>query len=263
VRPSRRSETTESAAELLERSLARLRECERWRVEGSRSVEFGQPNGVTSLQQFHFTAAFERSSSRLRFEWGDSEESADSAGTLVRRGREVVLRDGDAVSSWPRGADQPWRCTSLAAALAEDAGGAAPLVGSLLLPSEFTGGAPRLGIATAAPPRREPAGGRDCWRIELVCRETAQVAWIATDTAALVRLEERSELGGVRITSTTEMDGSFEPRFGAMTFEISAPAGESIERGWMASAPEIAAGAFAVALLALCMALVSRRRRRS
>ena len=247
----------ESSAELLVAARATYAGCTSYVDHGTQIVEFVQPDGVTSSQEFFFATVFSRSASVLRFEWGERNEVSE-------RGREVVLRSQGRVQSWPLGADQPWTCTSLAAALAEDAGGAAPLVASLLLPAEFDA-EPRFGEATAGAsvPERVVLDGVVCWRIELERSDAKQQAWLAVDSLVLRRLVERRELGGVVITTTTRCDARFDVAPTTESLTIAPPTEQRALRGIAAQSGVLAGVALVVAVVALVASLLLQRRRRA
>jgi len=244
----------ETAQELLAEALARYATCASYADRGLRVVEYRGADAAPMESRFPFATAFARPG-RFRFEWGERAPEAE-------RGREVVVLERDKVSSWPLGASGPWECTSLAGALAEDAGGAAPIVASLLLPDLFADG-PRLGAAVAAAPTRETVDGVDCWRLALARGDVRQSAWFAVDSLLLRRLEERRDLGGVAITATTTFDARFGATLGDEAFTLAPPAAERMDVGWLGRGGPLSVAAFLVAALALVAGIVLRRRRDS
>lgn len=234
---------------------ARYASCTSYADRGTVVVDHHLADGTTARSEFHFATAFARPD-RFRFEWGQHNDTAE-------RGREVVLHEGDVTRSWPAGASEPWRCTSLAGALAEDAGGAAPRIASLLLPELFSGGALAAATASGAAVRAS-LDGVDCWRVELASGGGVAVVWLAAESLALRRLEERGTLGGVERQVTTSFDGQFDVALSEEAFALVAPAAERrlgplgvLERasGWGAIA------AFGLAALALLVTMLLRRRR--
>src|SRR5688572_20094817 len=246
--------SSETAQELLAAALQRYAACASYDDRGLRVVEYRGEGAAPMEARFPFTTAFARPD-RFRFEWGERAPDAE-------RGREVVVLAKDQVSSWPLGASGPWECTSLAGALAEDAGGAAPVVASLLLPELFADG-PRLGAAGAAAPARERLDGVECWRLELTLADARQTAWFAVDSLLLRRLEERRELGGVAILATTTYDARFGAELGDAAFTLAPPAAERLEVGWIGRGGPLSVVAFLVAALALAAGMVLLRRRRN
>lgn len=244
----------EAAAQaLLERALERHATCASCEVRGETLGEFRQDDGTASRVVFEFAAACERPG-RLLFEWGERNEQA-------RRGREVVLHEQGATRSWPLGADGPVECSSLAAALANDAGGAAPLVGSLLLPEAMAGVA-RLGPRASAA-RREPLDGREAWRVELAGAEARQTAWFDAETLALRRFEDVQELGGIEVVRVTTLEVRFDGRLEEGAFALAAPRGEERLDGGFSPPAWAGPAATGVALAAAVLALARARRRRA
>ena len=244
----------ETAQELLAAALERYAACASYADRGLRVVEYRGEGAAPMESRFPFATAFARPD-RFRFECGERAPDAE-------RGREVVVLEQAKVSSWPLGASGPWECTSLAGALAEDAGGAAPVVASLLLPELFADG-PRLGAAGEAAPARERLDGVECWRIELALADARQTAWFAVDSLLLRRLEVRRELGGVAITATTTYDARFDAELGDAAFTLAPPAAERRDVGWTGRGGELSVVAFLVAALALVAGIVLSRRRRN
>lgn len=234
---------------------ARYASCTRYADRGTVVVDHRLADGTTARAEYCFATAFTRPD-RFRFEWGQRTDSAE-------RGREVVLHEGGVTRSWPAGASEPWRCTSLVGALAEDAGGAAPRIASLLLPELFAGGGLTAASASGAAVRAS-LDGVDCWRVELASGGGSALAWLDAESLALRRLEERGTLGGVERHVTTSFDGQFDVALPEEAFALVAPAAErrlgplgALERasGWGAVA------AFGVAALALLVTMLLRRRR--
>ncbi|MBL8843637.1 MAG: hypothetical protein JNL90_19100 [Planctomycetes bacterium] len=234
---------------------ARYASCASYADRGTVVVDHRLPDGTTARAEYTFATAFARPD-RFRFEWGQRTDAAE-------RGREVVLHEGEVTRSWPAGASEPWRCSSLMGALAEDAGGAAPRIVSLLLPELFPGAA--LATASARGTAvRASLEGVDCWRLELASGGGIAVAWLDAERLALRRLEEHGTLGGVERQVTTRFEGQFDVALPEEAFALVAPAAERrlgplgvLERasGWGAFA------AFGLAALALLVTMLLRRRR--
>ncbi len=259
---------------VLQAARARLAASEQGCCRMVRTVEFVQPDGAIARQEFVVVTTWLRPLGTLRVEWGERAEAA--GGLLVRvGGREVIVATADEVLSWPLGAEKGWRCTSLASAVAEDGGGGAALMASLLRPEEFAG-ATRLGAATdpAAAPLAATWEGVSCWQVALVRPldgggSVAQQAWFEQPSLALRQLVEQQELGGGRLIATSRIDeertDSTVP--GEASFAIGPPgdtlrvvlAGTEVSSGAAAAG----AGAFAIAAAALAIALLLRRRRRA
>ncbi|MBM4014157.1 MAG: hypothetical protein FJ293_04225 [Planctomycetes bacterium] len=261
-----------AATELLATARARLVACEQWQGRLLRTVEFAAPAGNVARRQYVVAVASSRPLGALRLQW--SERSESLGGLLVQeRGREMVVLLGDEVASWPLGAEKAWRCSSLAAALAEDAGGGAALIASLLRPEEYAGasllGEVADGGAAAVAATVE---GVACWRVALTraldgSGSVAQTAWFTQATLAPRMLVETQSLGGGTIVTTTMVEevAAREPPGDRAAFVVAPPADALRVALWgnEVASGVAAAGAFSVAAVALAVALLLRRRRRA
>lgn len=260
------------AADLLQAARTRYAASERGSTHALRTVEFAPPVGAVSRRGFVITTSWSRPQSVLRVEWGERSEAA--GGLLVNeQGREVVVARAGEVDSWPLGAEKAWRCSSLVAALADDAGGGAALLASLVRPDAFAGAA-RLGAAVdgAAAAFAERIEGVECWRVALV-RPTdgeagvAQEAWFEQGSLELRLLIERQELGGGTITTTTTLHpldaASGAPSDGPFVLGPPTDALRVALFGTEVASGAAAAGAFGLATAALLIALLLKRRRRT
>ncbi len=243
----------EEAAALLASARARYATCTTYADSGTVVIEYRQQDGATSRAEFTFTTAFSRPD-RFRFEWGERSPEAE-------RGREVVVHEEGVVRSWPLGASEPVRCTSLVGALANDAGGAAPLVAALLMPDRFDHGGRLAPTSATAEAHRVVLEGVECWRFDRSDGDIRQRLWFEIDSRLLRRLEESQSLGGVEVVTTTTYAPRFDGRLAADDFALTEPAAERRLDGGGALLGPVAAGAFVCAALFLLISVLLRRRR--